>query len=83
MRDICIEDFCGYTTPSHFPVAFWCDWIAAEQVVRFGGDWGEVPDMPAPVLPTRQEINAWFASHGFDIKLSEGCNTRDNDPILD
>ena len=25
MRDICIEDFNGYTTPSHFPVAFWCD----------------------------------------------------------
>jgi hypothetical protein len=78
-RDVCIEDFCGYTHPGHFHVAFWCDWIAAEGAVVFGGDWQEVPDMPAPNgVPTRAEINVWCLDHGFDIVLDEGANTSDD-----
>lgn len=62
---ICIEDFNGKYV---FPTAWWCDW--ENGIVRFGGEWEDVPDMPLPQRPTlrglrktRRECYKWVKKH--------------------
>lgn len=58
--DVCIEDFNG-TAEYGYPVAYWADWNGA--VVTFGGDWGDVPNMPAKTQPTVEQVHAWADAH--------------------
>jgi hypothetical protein len=58
-EDICIEDFNGYISPGHFPTSFAADWCPIDKVVRFTGDWSDVPDMPAEQAPSDTEVNKW------------------------
>jgi hypothetical protein len=39
---VCIEDFCGYSEPGHFPVQYWADWYPQTGFCYFGGDWSDV-----------------------------------------
>lgn len=60
---VCIEDFCG-TACRGIPCSFWADYLPWLQVVRFGGDWADVPDMPSEEEPTSEVVNKWAESHG-------------------
>jgi hypothetical protein len=60
---VCIVDFEGYTKPGHFHTSMWADWYPHHKFVRFGGDWNDVPDMPATSEPTEEAVEAWAAKH--------------------
>lgn len=49
---ICIEDFCGYTEPGHFPSQYWADYVPSTGILSFGGDWSFMPDLVLFVIPT-------------------------------
>jgi hypothetical protein len=54
---ICVFDFNGYTAgPGHFPVAMWADYFPNEGVVKFGGDWEDIPDWHVSEEPTEEEV---------------------------
>lgn len=57
--DICIEDFCGYISPGHFPYSYAADYCPQDHVVRFTGDWSDVPDMPSETVPDESAVHAW------------------------
>lgn len=57
-KALCVEDFCGYTTPGHLPVQYWADWCPVTSMVYFGGDWCDVPPLPCAAMPTDEIINA-------------------------
>jgi len=61
-ESICIEDFCGRC--DGFPCSFWADWWVDDKVVTFGGEWGDVPDMPSETEPTNEAVNNWARAHG-------------------
>jgi hypothetical protein len=58
-KDVCIVD---WNAGGRFPTSFWADWDG-EKVV-FGGDWRDVPDMPAKREPTQKRVYAWAHKHG-------------------
>lgn len=58
-KDICIVDRVG---GGRFPTSFWADWDGKKVV--FGGDWRDVPDMPAKREPTEKRVYAWAHKHG-------------------
>jgi hypothetical protein len=60
---ICIEDFCGYTQPGHFPISFAADYFPRLGFTRFTGAWWNVPDMESMREPTEVETSAWARSH--------------------
>jgi len=62
---ICIEDFCGYTSPGHFPITFSADWIPSRRKTYFTGDWESVPPMPSDEEPTEEQVWAWAKKHGW------------------
>ena len=48
---ICIIDYAGnYKYPG-----FWCDYFPHEQIVKFGGDWYDIPSMKIDHQPTDDE----------------------------
>ena len=62
-ESVCIVDFCG--TYNHTrKCSFWANWWIAAKVVTFGGEWGEVPDMPSGTEPTPKAVNKWAHTHG-------------------
>ena len=63
---ICIEDFCGYTSPGHFFTQFWADWSKSEEMLFFGGDWDKIPPMPAVKEPTADDAYTWALGHGYN-----------------
>lgn len=58
-KDVCIVD---WNTGGSFPTSFWADWDGKKVV--FGGDWRDVPDMPAKREPTQKRVYAWAHKHG-------------------
>ncbi len=60
---ICVEDFCGYSSPGHFPVSFWADYYPTLGFTRFGGESWNIPDMPCTSEPTEEAIDAWKKLH--------------------
>ena len=54
MKSVCVIDFCGYAKPGHFPVSYRADY--EEGLVKFGGDWADVPDWVVDHEPTEQEV---------------------------
>jgi len=62
-NSICVEDFCGYTSPSHFPLNFWADWYPDTGLTKFGGDWQGIPDMYTKECPTSEQVNQWAKEH--------------------
>lgn len=60
---VCVEDFCGYSQPGHFPTQFWADYFPQLGFTRFGGDHWNVPDMPCTCEPSEEEIKAWTIRH--------------------
>jgi hypothetical protein len=62
-KDVCAYDFNGYTDPGHFPSAYWADWCPFRESVEFGGDWSEIPAMPAKTYPTEDEVTRWAKDH--------------------
>jgi hypothetical protein len=60
---VCIEDFCGYTNPGHFPISFAADYFPRLGFTRFTGAWWNVPDMESDHEPTEDEISAWAHLH--------------------
>jgi hypothetical protein len=60
----CIVDFTGRFATCGLPTSFWADWDQKRELLVFGGDWAEVPDMPAKIEPTRDEAYAWARQHG-------------------
>lgn len=69
-KDICIVDFAGYSEPGHFPVSVFADWDG--MVVRFGGDWEGIPDMPSDEEPTEDQVFAWADRHKDSLKETVG-----------
>lgn len=64
---VCIEDFCGYTSPGHFPISFSADYYPRLGITRFLGAWWNVPDMPSTSEPTEEEVTAWVKQSGVEI----------------
>jgi hypothetical protein len=64
---VCIEDFCGYTSPGHLPITFSADWFPEEQLTHFSGEWADVPPMPSPTQPDEQAVWAWAKAHGWKL----------------
>jgi hypothetical protein len=65
---ICLEDFQGSIDfgGCHGEITYWADWCPADKMVYFGGAWGVVPDLPALVQPTLDEVVAHVEAHdGF------------------
>jgi hypothetical protein len=60
---VCIEDFCGYSSPGHFPVSLSADWFPDEAVTHFTGDWSDTPPMASPTQPTEEDVWAWARQH--------------------
>lgn len=54
-----VEDFCGGDGVGR--VNFWAVWEAGR--VTFGGDWGEVPPMPAAEVPAVEAVHRWVTGH--------------------
>ena len=52
-----IEDFNGYSDGGSYPVAYWADWDGDK--VIYGGDWQDIPNMPAKTEPSLDEVWAW------------------------
>lgn len=54
-NNICITSFqkCDKS------VLLWADWHPDEKVVKFGGDWRDIPDMPAETCPSEEEVTIW------------------------
>jgi hypothetical protein len=59
MASVCIIDFAG--NPRN--PGMWCDWFPADGVVRFGGYWCDVPNMPSLAEPSEDECEAWAAQY--------------------
>lgn len=68
---ICVEDFNGFLEPGHFPISYWADYDKTKNVVHFGGDWNDVPDMKSKTLPSHEEIIQHVVSY----------NVKNNKPI--
>lgn len=60
-ESVCIADFCG--THRGFSVGFWADYYPEYGITRFGGDWGDVPDMPSTRAPSGEKVEAWVKRH--------------------
>lgn len=58
LDSICLIDFCGYTSPSHFPISFWCDWNPQTGLITFGGEWQEIDPVYSATEPSEAEIEA-------------------------
>lgn len=56
-ESICIVDFCGYTSPSHFPISFWADWQPDTKLITFGGDWYGLPPVYYADTPMDDDID--------------------------
>lgn len=65
----CIVDFCGRCPALGEPVSFWADFDPIAKVVRFGGWWSNVPDMPAEDKPSENEVEAWEQAHPSILTL--------------
>lgn len=63
---VCIEDFCGYTAVGHFPLSFAADYFPQQGIVRFTGEWWNVPDMPCDSEPSELDVNRWARKHGAE-----------------
>ena len=63
---VCIEDFCGYSNPGHFPTSMSADYFPRLGFTRFTGEWWNVPDMPSDSEPTELDVNKWARLHGAD-----------------
>lgn len=64
-ESIRLVDFCGYTSPGHFPITYWADWNPSTKLVTFGGEWVEVSPIISETEPTETEIEelsdfAWW-----------------------
>lgn len=55
---ICLVDFCGYTSPAHFPITYWADWNPETRLITFGGEWCEVAPVLSESEPGEAEIEA-------------------------
>ena len=64
-KSVCIEDFNGKCCG--FPTAFWADYWPDDNMVCFGGEWCDIPDMPTDSEPTPRDVNKWAKDHGADI----------------
>jgi hypothetical protein len=62
-ESICIEDFCGYSNPGHFPTTFSADWFPAESLTHFTGEWCDCPPMPSATQPTEEDVWNWARKH--------------------
>jgi len=67
---VCIEDFCGYAEPGHFFTQFWADYYPSEKVVRFGGDWREIPNLKATRKPSLALVHRWVKASMAVILLA-------------
>ena len=54
----CIEDFCGYGY-DHCQENYCAYYSPSLKLVKFGGDWIEVKDMPSDKEPTEEQIYKW------------------------
>ena len=48
---VCIIDWCG----GYKNGGFWCDYFPDKGVVKFGGEWFDVPDLIVDSEPTNEE----------------------------
>lgn len=53
---VCVEDVC---CGGRFPTSYWADWFPVEGLVRFGGDWSCIPEMPAETEPALKDVHRW------------------------
>jgi hypothetical protein len=67
VESTCVTDFCGYSSPGHYPVSFWADYFPSLGFTRFGGDWWNAPDMESSSEPTEEEVTVWARKHGVGI----------------
>jgi len=56
-----IVDFNG--TMEGYPFACWAEWEEKDGVVCFGGDWFDIPDMPATTEPDDKSVWEWANKH--------------------
>jgi len=64
-ESVCIEDFCGRIAGTSLQTSFSADYFPGESLTYFTGDWGEdIPPMPCPKEPTKDEAYAWARKHG-------------------
>lgn len=79
-ESVCIVDFCGRCSLLGHGVDFSADWYPAKGIVRFSGNWGDVPDMPAKTQPTHDDVYAWVEGHpGFLWRKMEGRHRRNQE----
>jgi len=52
-ESICIIDWCG----GYKNGGFWCDYFPNENIVKFGGEWSDVPNLIIDRKPTQAECN--------------------------
>lgn len=71
-NSVCIVDFNGYSSPGHFPTAFWADW--ENGITTFGGDWSDVPDMPSVTEPSPEQCELWVEIHQKEIDRNESAS---------
>jgi hypothetical protein len=66
----CIVDFAGSCWALGMPAAsYWADWDPTNKIVRFGGLWHNVPDMPAETKPSEEDVIAWEEKHPSILSL--------------
>ena len=80
---VCVEDFCGYSHPGHFPTSFWADYYPTLGFTRFGGDYWNIPDLYTVTEPTEETINAWERLHAFGLApvALDGTVTRSDSTV--
>lgn len=63
-ESVCVVDLCGRY--GNEPANLWADYFPALGVVKFGGMWGDVPDMPCREEPTEDAVSEWvFKNPGW------------------
>lgn len=69
-ESICIVDFGGSCWFIGEPVVnYWADYFPSDKVVRFGGLWRTVPDMPALIEPTEAQVYEWVNKYPSPLEL--------------
>ena len=64
MESVCIVDIWGDDDEGN-EISLSADWYPSEGLVRFSGDWEEVPAMHARTQPTGDQIHEWARAHGW------------------
>lgn len=74
---ICVYDICaGNCYP--FPANLYADWSPSQKLLRFGGNWSDIPDVPMDHEPSEDEVSDIAdASEGWHPRMMRAKAKRD------